>query len=103
MKGFNQKKFEIEVFTRAYANSKKTIADHVANRRYASPTKLMHSTKIINRVEGAANELNGDNYLIIKSEVLDGKHGKWYAGYYSESTYYRLRDRAYQQFLDLFK
>lgn len=36
--------------------------------------------------------------IIIQNEVIEGKSGKWYLSYFSESAYYRIRTKAYNKY-----
>ena len=43
--------------------------------------------------------LDEEDRFIIEKEVVEGKRGNWFLGYYSPASYYRHRNRAYSNFL----
>jgi len=55
---------------------------------------LTNSRIICNRIEESARYLSENDRFIIDNEVIQGKKGKWYMGYLSESTYYRHARKA---------
>ncbi|MDO4197762.1 MAG: hypothetical protein Q4D13_02075 [Erysipelotrichaceae bacterium] len=81
--------------------------------KYASRVLLEDDTHIINRprkevsrsvyiarhIENVIESLNDRDRFILRNEFVLGKSGKWYIGYYSDSTYYRNRIKAYRAFL----
>lgn len=54
---------------------------------------------LIHRMNYSINNLNVQSRYIIRREIVDGKTGNWYQREMSVTGYYRLRKKAYRDFL----
>ena len=98
-KGFNKDRFEVEQLSRNYINSKRIVREAQNDVRRYSKIRLETHMKVICRIEYAVESLDEDDRFIIENEVLLGKKGKWFLGYFSSSCYYKHRKKAYANFL----
>ena len=99
MNGFKQDKLEIELLSREYIKNKMIIEDVLEKGIKYPKERFKSSHTIVNRIENALKILDEDDRLIIQKELIEGERGYWYLEYFSSSTYYRHRDRAYENFL----
>ena len=99
MKGFKQKKFEIETLSRSYIESKRIINENSQRVCVPNSYRLERSIKIVGHIDNVVDCLNDNDRFIIQKEVQEGKRGIWYLNYFSSTSYYRLRDVAYDHFL----
>ena len=51
-------------------------------------------------IEQALDDLDHDERIIITHENLENAPRNWWMDYYSKSTYYRIKHRAYKHFID---
>jgi hypothetical protein len=51
-------------------------------------------------IEQALEELDHDEHAILTHENLENAPKNWWMDYYSKSTYYRIKHRAYKRFID---
>ncbi len=51
-------------------------------------------------VESALKECSKDTQLIIENEYMKKSFRNWYFEYYSRSTYYRIKHKALDEFID---
>ena len=98
-RGFNKDRFEIEMLSRNYLNSKRIIKMSQNCVKNYSRVRLETHMKVICHIEYAIQLLPEEEQFIIRNEVLYGKGGKWYLGYYTHSGYYNIRKKAYRNFL----
>ena len=68
-------------------------------RKELFQVRLETHMKVICHIEYAIQLLPEEEQFIIRNEVLYGKGGKWYLGYYTHSGYYKIRKKAYRNFL----
>lgn len=54
---------------------------------------------LIHRMNYSINGLSSQSRYIIRREIIDGKKGNWYEREMSVTGYYRLRKKAYRDFL----
>ena len=99
MKGFKKKRFEIETLSRSYIESKRIIRESEENVINPGFGKLDRCLRIVRHIENVVDCLEENDQFIIRKEVIEGKRGNWYLEYYSSTSYYRLRDKAYDNFL----
>ena len=93
-------KFEIQLLSENYLNSKRII-DEAEKCIIKCPSYRLHShRRIVSHIEYVADTLRDKERFIIINEVIMGKSGKWYLEFFSAPTYYRIRNRAYTQFLN---
>lgn len=52
------------------------------------------------KVEYALSQLDDDEYRIFKHDFVEKSDKYWWQSFYSKSTYYRLKVRAMERFLD---
>ena len=91
---------KINLLSKSYILHKRKIREaetQVVARNYE---ELRVAHKICDHIENVANELDDKEKLIIESEVLKGKTGRWYDEYFSAPSYYRIRKKAYSIFLN---
>lgn len=51
-------------------------------------------------IDRTLQDCSKDTRLIIRNEYLSFSHKEWYRGFYSESTFYRLKRKAVHEFID---
>ena len=95
----NKQKFEIELLSRNYLNSKRIIKETEEDIIHTSYEKLKAYRRIVSHIENVAEGLGEKERLIIQKEVIEGRSGKWYLEYFSAPSYYRHRRKAYSEFL----
>ena len=95
----NKQKFEIELLSRNYLNSKRIIKETEEDIIHTSYEKLKAYRRIVSHIENVAEGLGEKERLIIQKEVIEGRSGKWYLEYFSAPSYYRHRRKAYAEFL----
>ena len=95
----NKDKFEIELLSRNYLNSKRIIRETEEDIIHTSYEKLKAYRRIVSHIENVAEGLGEKERLIIQKEVIEGRSGKWYLEYFSAPSYYRHRRKAYSEFL----
>ena len=95
----NRQKFEIELLSRNYLNSKRIIRETEEDIIHTSYEKLKAYRRIVSHIENVAEGLGEKERLIIQKEVIEGRSGKWYLEYFSAPSYYRHRRKAYSEFL----
>ena len=95
----NKDKFEIELLSRNYLNSKRIIKETEEDIIHTSYERLKAYRRIVSHIENVAEGLGEKERLIIQKEVLEGRSGKWYLEYFSAPSYYRHRRKAYSEFL----
>ena len=99
MKGFKKRKFEIETLSRSYIESKRIIKEAQENIIHPSREKLEACNLIVRHIDNVVESLDENDQFIIHKEVIEGKRGNWYLDYFSSTSYYRQRDKAYDNFL----
>lgn len=92
-------KFEIDLLSKNYIQSKRQIIEHEAEIMRVNKERLKALKRVVDHIEHVAESLDDKEKLIIKNEVINGKKGKWYLEYFSKPTYYRIRYKAYHNFL----
>ena len=95
----NKEKFEIELLSRNYLNSKRIIKETEEDIIHTSYERLKAYRRIVSHIENVAEGLGEKERLIIQKEVIEGRSGKWYLEYFSAPSYYRHRRKAYSEFL----
>ena len=91
--------FEIGLLSKAYINSKRLLLEAEQHVISIGESSFKASSFIVKHIEYCLNSLDIKSRIIIQNEVIEGKTGKWYLEYFSASTYYRLRKKAYEDFL----
>lgn len=94
-----KQKFEIELLSKHYLQSKRMLREHEDNVIRCHHEKLRVLNKVVNHIEYVVESLEEPDRFIIQKEVIEGKRGKWYLEYLSSPSYYRHRSRAYEEFL----
>ena len=97
--GFGKDKFLVGQLTRNYINSKRIIREAQNNIRKYSDDRLDMHMKVICHIEYVIESLDDQDRFIIENEVMMGRSGKWFLGFYSPTCYYKHRKRAYANFL----
>jgi hypothetical protein len=100
MKGFDNKsnRHEIEILSGNYRNFKRLL-DEIYDPDKDDGLKTRAGETVIRHVDSAIKMLDEEDRFIIEKEVVEGKRGNWFLGYYSPASYYRHRNRAYSNFL----
>lgn len=93
-------RFEIEILSRNYLKSKRLLADVSNHIIDIPPYRLENHKRIVYHIEYIAETLCEKERFIIRKEVMEGKKGKWYLEYFAPSSYYRIRKKAYENFLN---
>ncbi|MBR3265646.1 MAG: hypothetical protein IKI61_06805 [Erysipelotrichaceae bacterium] len=96
----SKERFEIELISRGYLQSKRILKEHQTNIRRVDPERYELCRTIVEHVENVTYSLEETERFIIEKEVLEGRRGKWYIGYLTRPSYYRYRKEAYRDFLN---
>ena len=91
---------KISLLSKSYILHKRKIKEaenNIINRNYE---ELRVAHIICDHIENVIEELDFKERLIIESEVIKGKKGRWYDEYFSAPSYYRIRKKAYKLFLN---
>ena len=96
----SKERFEIELISRGYLQSKRILKEHQTNIRRVDPERYELCRTIVEHVENVTYSLEETERFIIEKEVLEGRRGKWYIGYLTMPSYYRYRKEAYRDFLN---
>lgn len=101
MKGSEKRKDrrDIELLSRNYREFKKLLEEAEEHNYPIDRRKVETGKKIVSHIEHVVDCLEEDDRFIIQKEVVEGMRGNWYLGYFSSSSYYRHRIRAYANFL----
>lgn len=94
----NNDRIKIELLSKSYINSKRLLheaEEGIITRDY---NRIDSYRRIVRHIEYCTNCLDEKSRFIIQNEVIEGKSGKWYAEFYSAASYYRLRQKAYEEF-----
>ena len=98
--GNDEKRKKIESLSKEYQNYQLLLREAHENLAEYDEQKIRYGKRLIAHVDNVIETLNEDDKFIIKKEVTEGQTGEWYLGYYSSSSYYRHRIKAYGNFLD---
>lgn len=93
-------RFEIELISKNYMQSKRVILENEENILHMSSRQLEPHRRIVYHIEYVVRSLDERDRFIIEKEVMEGRRGKWYLDYFTEPSYYRNRIRAYKNFLN---
>ena len=96
----SKERFEIELISRGYLQSKRILKEHQTNIRRVDPHRYEVCRTIVEHVENVVDSLDETERFIIEKEVIEGRRGKWYIGYLTRPSYYRYRKEAYKDFLN---
>ncbi len=58
--------------------------------------------ELVEIIDGVLKACSPSSQLIIENEYLKNHEPKWFISYYAESTYYRYRSAAVNEFLNLY-
>ena len=94
-------KIKIALLSQSYIASNRIISDHETFIRRRSYEDIRTSSMIVSHMEDVSSRLAPEERLIIEKEVFQGETGKWYLQYFSTSSYYRYRSKAYRNFLNI--
>ena len=97
--GNKKQRRDIELLSRNYRDFKLLLDEVQGNVASHDYRKIEAGIKIIAHIENVIDSLEEDDRFIIEKEVIEGKRGNWYLDYFSASSYYRHRNRAYMNFL----
>ena len=100
MKNISKNKFEIQLLSQNYLESKRKLKDYDEKLVHYSLDKVRSYRRIVTHIEDIVMILPEKQRIIIENEVLLGKTGAWYLEYFSAPSYYRHRDSAYKNFLN---
>lgn len=95
----NRQKFEIELLSRNYIDSKRKLKDHEQKTVRYSVDRVRLYRRIVTHIEDVIAILPEKERIIIENEVIKGRSGAWYLEYFSAPSYYRHRSKAYDNFL----
>jgi len=99
-KKFNlQSRFLIEILSKSYVSSLRCLQENEDGILNKEQFKLDNCRKIVRHIEAVADTLSPKERFIIIKEVIEGQTGKLYLGYFSPPSYYRIRAKAYKNFL----
>ncbi len=90
---------EIELLSKSYRNSKRILREADSQLFHYDRLILSQHRRIVAHIENVAESLDERDRFIIQKEVIEGNLGNWYLDYFSTSSYYRHRKKAYNEFL----
>ena len=96
----NKKRYEIELLSKNYIESKRKLREYDDNVVRYSTNKVKAYRRIVSHIEEVVRMLPDKERIIIENEVIYGQTGTWYLEYFSSSSYYRHRKVAYSNFLN---
>lgn len=93
------KKELIDIISKSYLTSKRKLRENELGITYKDNKRLNCYRLNVYHIEYVVSCLNENDKFIINNEVLQGKKGNWYYDQMSTATYYRHRNKAYDNFL----
>ena len=99
MPRFDRDRFEIELISSAYLNSRRIVQECAEGTISCPAYRLEANRRIVAHIENVISSQDEQYRYILEKEVLEGKRGKWFLDFVSAPTYYRERKRAYAGFL----
>ena len=94
----NQRR-DIEILSKNYRDFKLLLEEAQQNIASHDRRKIESGIMIVTHIENVIENLDEDDRFIIEKEIMEGRKGNWYLEYFSASSYYRHRNRAYMNFL----
>lgn len=95
----NQNKICIDLISKAYNHARSRLHE-VEYGHYSYPDYIVEDCeKIVYHIDSVIDMMDEKSKLILINEIKDRKTGEWYRDYCSTTTYYRIRDRIYDEFL----
>lgn len=92
-------RLSIILLSKSYILSTRKIREAEINARCLSYDEIRSTKYIVDHLEKVITQLDDKEAFIIENEVINGKKGKWYLEYFSPSSYYRTRKKAYRDYL----
>lgn len=90
----------IDILASAYMRARRRLAEET-NGNYSYSNDVLHdSERIVYHIDSVIDGMDDQYKYILDNEVKLHKSGKWYLTYCSPTTYYRIREKAYQEFLN---
>lgn len=93
------KRFEIQLLAESYIRSKTYLKQMESGNTLYDVRRVSVHRKIVTHIEHTVSCLSDNDRFIIHNEVIKGKTGDWFCEYFSRSTYFRHREKAYDEFL----
>ena len=90
---------DIEALKESYRYALRVLKEDEARLIKRSKPVIVRCTYVTMHIENVIESLDEKHRFILTNEFILGKRGKWFTDYYSESTYYRSRIKAYRAFL----
>ena len=83
----------------AYLNAKRRLNDY-EHGIYEYPMNVINdSMKIASHIETVIDSMDEKAKFILENEIINRKKGSWYLDYCSATTYYKIRNDVYREFL----
>jgi hypothetical protein len=95
----SNKRFEVQLMAKHYIKSKNFLRQVESGYKICDIRSVQSHQKIVGHIEETVESLSEYNKFIIQNEVIEGRTGNWFRGYLSRSTYFRNREKAYEEFL----
>ena len=83
-------------FYKRYLKKQSFYSDSLEVKEHDAPFEKSY----VYNIEQALDDLDHDERTIITHENLENAPKNWWMDYYSKSTYYRIKQRAYKRFID---
>ena len=90
---------DIEILSQNYRDFKLLLEETQENIASHDRRKIESGIKVVSHIDNVIEALDEDDRFIIEKEIVEGRKGNWYMEYFSASSYYRHRNRAYMNFL----
>lgn len=90
---------EFQLIRLSYRHAKRVLKEHELYFENIGPYAYKVAEYIVSHVENVVEYLDEKEKFLLTNEIILGKKDNWFKGYYSDSTYYRIRTKAYRTFL----
>lgn len=97
---FKSNKMQIDLLADAYKRANRRLVEYEYGNYNYSDNVINDSEKVVYHIDSVIDAMDEQSKYILDNEVKHHKSGRWYEEYCSHTTYYRIREKAYQEFLD---
>ena len=95
----NTNKNNIDLLAGVYMRARRKLSEQEYGTYFYSENVISDSQKIVYHIDSVIDAMDEKARLILENEVKLNKKGEWYRKYCSPTTYYRIRDKVYKDFL----
>lgn len=99
--GVKEKEIIIKYLAKSYKISKKRESIYQFQGNLREKDGIYNEDKtVIHLIDSTIEECTRNTQLIIMNEYFKNKEYDWYLGYFSRSSFYRLKRLAIEEFID---